>query len=70
MKIKKTHLINIWLLCIFILTGFLQMIIGHAIEVHNGLSHMMFNFWWQYGLESLFYSACHVGLYFWFKNKS
>jgi hypothetical protein len=55
---------------IFIFTGMLQMILGRWAGVHNGLEHMVFNYWWQYALEGLFYSLCHAGIYHWFKNGS
>lgn len=53
---------------VFIATGMLQMIIGRLLGVHNGLDHMIFNHWWQYVCEGLFYSLCHAGIYHWVKN--
>jgi hypothetical protein len=53
---------------VFIVTGMIQMVLGRWIGVHNGLDHMVFSYWWQYALEGLFYSLCHSGMYYYFKN--
>lgn len=66
-KIRLYFVIFIYTV-VFIITGMLQMIVGRLIGVHNGLEHMMFNHWWQYVCEGLFYSLCHAGIYHWFKN--
>ena len=69
-KLKALHLYfvmrRLWF--VFIATGMLQMIIGRWLGVHNGLDHMIFNHWWQYAGEGLFYSLYHAGIYNWFKN--
>jgi hypothetical protein len=53
---------------LFIISGLLQMILARYFNLHEGLEHMIFTHWWQYAIESFFYSLCHAGLYFYFKN--
>lgn len=65
----KTAIIKHKLWIIFICAGMLQMLIGRIIGVHNGLDHMIFNYWWEYSLEGLFYSLFHAGIYYFIKNK-
>lgn len=69
-KIFTKYAIMSRLCIVFIATGMIQMVLGRLIGVHNGLDHMVFTYWWQYVLEGLFYSLCHSGIYFYFKNKT
>ena len=58
---------NLILICILIITGMTQMIIARLLGLHNGLDHMIFNYWWEYILEGLFYSFAHGLFYYWLK---
>jgi hypothetical protein len=48
---------------LFITTGMIQMLLVRWLGVHDGLEHMVFNYWWEYVVEGLFYSLTHLIIY-------